>query len=184
MCLAQGSVIARIRDAKTETADTKEYVGAVSAILCGSLIALILLLLFAALQIAGIVIGALHLNDCPVQKFIPIFLVAGGSVGMVNAILSGCKRLQESRDDDSSSSTGLTCCTSIIQCFLIGWFIAGCVWVYGNYLPNFDDRTDPKYCDKTLYYFAFSTLTASFAVGGFFIICGCCLAICVACMEA
>ncbi|XP_064489763.1 transmembrane protein 272-like isoform X2 [Ornithodoros turicata] len=177
-------MIARMRDAGRGSPSTKEYVGSLSAIICGSVIVLILTLVLGVLQIAGIVIGALHLNDCPVQRFIPIFLVTGGSIGIVNAILSGCKRRRSSGDDDESgTSLGLTCCTSIIQCFLVGWFIAGCVWVYGNYLPNFDDPSNPKYCDKTLYYFAFSTLTASFAVGGFSIICCCCMIICALCME-
>ncbi|XP_064489765.1 transmembrane protein 272-like isoform X2 [Ornithodoros turicata] len=146
-------------------------------------IVLILSLVLGALQIAGIVIGALHLNDCPVQRFIPIFLVTGGSIGIVNVILGGYKRHRSSRDDESSSSTGLTCCSYIIQCFLLGWFIAGCVWVYGSYLPNFDDPANPKYCDKTLYYFAFSTLTAWLVISGVFIVYSCSMIIYVTFMK-
>ncbi|XP_064489758.1 transmembrane protein 272-like [Ornithodoros turicata] len=180
------SLIARMRDAIIGACGPKTFVGGVLGVVCMSacckFIEVILLSLLLPLHIAMIVVGALYLNDCPVEKFIPIFLVTGGTVGTVKDILNICKRRSE--NEEGTAQIGISCCTGILYTFMFGWFIAGCVWVFGNYQPDFDDPTSAKYCNKTLYNFAFGTLIASFALTGFMCLRECCMKACASCMVA
>ncbi|XP_064489750.1 transmembrane protein 272-like [Ornithodoros turicata] len=171
------STIARIRDANRDSKNLKEFVTAVLAIIWGSIFVLILKAFIAGLQIAMIVIGALYLNDCPVERFIPIYLVTGGTIGTVKIILGVARKLYE--NDERPVPTNIERCGAILDCFLAGWFIAGCIWVYGNYLPDFDSSKGAGYCNKTLYYFAFGTVTGTIAIAIFGCLCSTCVVTCV-----
>jgi len=70
--------------------------------------------------------GVIYLYDCPVQRFIPIYLVVGGvfvvgelGIGLVKSL---CQRRVTDREriEKSCDSGG-----SIVACFVTAWFIAG-----------------------------------------------------------
>uniref|UniRef100_A0A3B5AEM5 Si:dkey-19b23.12 n=1 Tax=Stegastes partitus TaxID=144197 RepID=A0A3B5AEM5_9TELE len=131
-----------------------------------------------AIPIAQIAIGAIYLNDCPRQPFIPIYLIVMGTFSLVVALCSGGEKSR-----DSPSNPICMVCNLLVSMFLFGWFIAGNVWIYSIYEPNYNKTiTDVvPYCDKTLYLFAFWTTTASYILIGFALFLGCCFALCVRC---
>ncbi|KAM9335187.1 transmembrane protein 272-like [Symphorus nematophorus] len=133
------------------------------------------------MPIAQIAIGAVHLHHCPRQRYIPIYLIVVGVFGLVLALLS-CLPCAKKPQDGESNPLSHVCATwnSLTSLFLFCWFIAGNVWIYSIYKPNFNKATtdvDP-YCDKTLYLFAFWTTTLIYILFGVFLLCGCCTLFC------
>ncbi|XP_030285587.1 transmembrane protein 272 [Sparus aurata] len=138
-------------------------------------------LVLCAMPIAEIVIGAIHLNDCPRKHFIPIYLIVLGAFGLMLAVLSCLPCAQEPKDSTTNPLSRL-CATwnSLVSLFLFCWFICGNVWIYSIYKPNFDKNTtatDP-YCDRTLYLFAFWVTTLVYILFGVFLVGGCLVLVC------
>ena len=61
-----------------------------------------------------------------------------------------------------------------IESFYI--FFKGCVWVYRIYKPSFEE-SDPEFCNKTVYVFAFWLITTAYIFLGLFTSCICCFSI-------
>ncbi|XP_076362804.1 uncharacterized protein LOC143253219 isoform X3 [Tachypleus tridentatus] len=38
---------------------------------------------------------------------------------------------------------------------ILPWYVVGCVWLYHTYEPEYEDKSSPDYCHKSLYLFAF-----------------------------
>ena len=78
-------------------------------------------------------LGAMNLQNCPVQRFIPIWLVVSGAFGAFQQITAlGKKAKKKNKSDgdgddaESGSSVGkFACFNSLVGCFQIAWFIAG-----------------------------------------------------------
>ncbi|XP_030649007.1 transmembrane protein 272 [Chanos chanos] len=135
-------------------------------------------LLGAALPVAEIVIGALYVNDCPVQKYIPVYLIVAGGFALALALLSCLPCSRESEDGSQSALSGLcTAWNSLISLFLFCWFITGNVWIYSVYQPSYVPN-NVHYCNKTLYLFAFWTTTLVYILMGVAMAVGCCALFC------
>ncbi|KAL6118539.1 uncharacterized protein ACO6RY_03325 [Pungitius sinensis] len=137
------------------------------------------------LPVAQIAIGAVHLEDCPLQRYIPIYLIVSGVFGLVLAGLSclPCTKSPDGGTEDGPSTPLSRLCVawnSLTSLFLFCWFIAGNVWIYSIYEPNYTrNSTNPQpYCDKTLYLFAFWTTTLIYILLGLFLLGGCCVLFC------
>lgn len=133
------------------------------------------------LPVVHITIGAVYLDECPRQHYIPIYLIVVGVFGLVLALLSCLPCARESEDDTSNPLTRLCAIwNSLTGFFLFCWFIAGNVWIYSIYKPNFNkNSTDiESYCNKTLYLFAFWITTLVYILLIAFIVIGCCTLVC------
>ncbi|KAG8181406.1 hypothetical protein JTE90_023569 [Oedothorax gibbosus] len=98
-------------------------------------------LCFAALSIvpiAMVVIGSLYLKECPVQPYIPIYLVVGGAFGIFYNFISVYRR--------NTKSVSYNVFDGIMNLFFVIWFIIGCVWVYSIKHVEFYVTTDSDYC--------------------------------------
>ncbi|XP_062844857.1 transmembrane protein 272-like [Trichomycterus rosablanca] len=143
-----------------------------------SLPALIISKLVAvALPIAQVTIGGLHLQECPTQPLIPIYLVVSGVFGLVLAVLSCLPCTQEGENEGGAVSALCTTWNSIVTLFLFCWFIAGNVWIYSIYQPTYDPLS-PQYCAKILYLFAFWMVTLVYIIIGVLMLAGCCIMFC------
>ena len=104
--------------------------------------------------------GAKYKDDCPVEPFIPIYLIVGGSFGMLKTVIVLCQRASSHEDDldiDEDQSMSTKFIDGVLNLFLFTWFIAGNIWVYSKYKPNpRPPLHEPmNYCNPTLYMFAF-----------------------------
>ncbi|KAM4617417.1 transmembrane protein 272-like [Discoglossus pictus] len=99
--------------------------------------------LWMALSIAMIVIGSIHIDDCPVEPKIPIYLIVAGVVYVVGFTIIPLKKVTE-------ASVYTT--EGILALFSFCWFITGSVWVFRIYQDN------PRGCNDTVYNFAFGIL--------------------------
>jgi len=72
--------------------------------------------------------GALYLDDCPVERYIPIYLIVGGVFGLFQNISGLVQSVCQQKSSDHENSALSKFCKfseSIIGCFIIAWFIAG-----------------------------------------------------------
>ncbi|XP_070849732.1 transmembrane protein 272-like [Chaetodon trifascialis] len=132
-----------------------------------------------AMPIAEIAIGSVYLHDCPQEDHIPIYLIVVGVFSLALTLLSCLPCARESKDGNPLSRV-CAVWNSFASLFLFCWFIAGNVWIYSIYQPNYNKNTTSMepYCDKTLYLFAFwtTTLTYIFLVSALVI--SCCVLVC------
>ncbi|KPP58797.1 hypothetical protein Z043_123345 [Scleropages formosus] len=136
-------------------------------------------LIVIALPIAQIAIGALYLKECPLKDYIPIYLVVWGVFSITLSLLSCLPCTQESEGQEQRPLSSLcTAWNSLVSIFLFCWFIAGNVWIYSIYPPNYDGSNGAPYCNKTLYLFAFWTTTLVYILVGAALVVCCCVLLC------
>ena len=94
---------------------------------------------------------------------IPIYLIVAGVAGLFSSLLFFAA-FTGSQEDDQQTVNPFS---GLIQLFLFAWFIAGNVWIYSNYEPNYTDPSSPDFCNKTLYLFAFWVTNSYYILFGF-----------------
>nr|CAI5831130.1 unnamed protein product [Callosobruchus analis] len=97
-----------------------------------------------------VVVGSLAFGKCPVEPYIPFYLVALGEYKMID---SGCHSYRYRVFLLRASCVSAENLTHYI--FSITTFLAGGFWVYKEYPPRYDPNDGEKYCQKTAYLFAF-----------------------------
>uniref|UniRef100_T1JGH0 Uncharacterized protein n=1 Tax=Strigamia maritima TaxID=126957 RepID=T1JGH0_STRMM len=150
-----------------------DYIKAGMIFLIGSAGPLLLIIFFTGGPPSMIVMGSMYLNSCPLQPYIPIYLLVGGIFSTLSIIFVITIRLRFRRKDDQTfrrCDVTLLGISNFIHCFTISWFVAGCTWVYGIYEPSYD--TAQLYCDKIVYLFSFWLLNSIFIAMGALLIFG------------
>ncbi|XP_052718735.1 transmembrane protein 272-like isoform X1 [Crassostrea angulata] len=183
------SLYGKIKRAKVESDNNVGFFRTVAGLLFASVGCTICLVMVLAIPVANIVIGALYRDKCPLERFIPIYLIVSGAVGIVYNVFGILRKLAKSRngegeEEEDRPGVFTSICNCLFGCFLFAWFIAGNVWIYSNY----DDWSkDPshvdKYCHPTCYLYAFWTTTAVYIMTGATIVLGCCSACIAACCS-
>lgn len=127
-----------------------------------------------------IVIGAVYLNDCPLEPYIPIYLVVMGVFGLMLDILACLPCTQPKEGSTNVLHRLCTTWNSLVSFFVFCWFIAGNVWVYRIYEPVYvqNATSGEPYCNKTVYLFAFWTITLIYILLLAFLVGGCCVLFC------
>jgi len=78
------------------------------------------------LEICGT--GAVYFEDCPVQRFIPIYLIVGGAFGLWGTFSGFVQSACNLKDPDKERVVFSVLCKvseTIVGCFMTAWFIAG-----------------------------------------------------------
>ncbi|CAF0744116.1 unnamed protein product [Adineta ricciae] len=111
-------------------------------------------IIFISLSITQLLTGIHHTDDCPVERYIPIYLIVSGAVSVTIAIISIFKsalpastQLQEKPNSINERLTRLASPEGLLSCFIfvlwlfdLAWFIAGNVWVFRTqYYVQYDD---------------------------------------------
>ncbi|KAG8437857.1 hypothetical protein GDO86_008525, partial [Hymenochirus boettgeri] len=107
-----------------------------------------------------IAVGVIYKDDCPIQPYIPIFLIVTGAIHIVTFITMLMRYLCE---------TFSALIEGLIGIFSFAWFITGSVWVFSVY-----SRYEGL-CDKNLYLFAFGILQFEYVVIALGLLSFCCL---------
>ncbi|XP_065668621.1 transmembrane protein 272 isoform X2 [Hydra vulgaris] len=179
------SIFGEIRQARQQSSGILDFLKKTIMIFLSTVGCTFCLAFLLAIPIACIVIGAKYKDDCRVQPKIPLYLIVLGSFGILRNIVGLCNQIKRrnssgNNDDEDKKKSAFE---GIIDCFMIGWFIAGNVWIYSNYPPDYDNTDSIDYCNKTLYLFAFGLTTASYAFVGFVCFCMCCIGCCSLLMD-
>ncbi|CAF0787737.1 unnamed protein product [Adineta ricciae] len=133
-----------------------------------TLAALIYLIVSLALPAAKLTFGILYLNECPVNKNIPLYMITAGACGLtivILIVLSSACTLCRTMSDARRSIHGFMICTialvrgmqGVLTIFLIIWFFFGNFWVFSvRYRVQTERPNDANnYCHPTLYWFAY-----------------------------
>lgn len=186
-----------MKEAKENSSSKGVMAAKICQLCCGSFACLCCLLLLAALPLAMLVIGSVHINDCPGQYRIPIWLVVFGAVSLVHTLISVfkfCAKIVtkkteeegETRNQNYASRSGTTC-ESLLSFFLFIWTIVGSFWVFNYYVytwsrhgcsNNYDDTVCQ--CHPVVFLFSYITLIVMYSLSLLICCCGCCCFICCA----
>ncbi|KAE8607747.1 hypothetical protein XENTR_v10011271 [Xenopus tropicalis] len=123
--------------------------------ICSILVQVIVGLIITAFAIAMIVVGAMHLNECPAERFVPIYLIVTGAFLLSYWLFFPLEFFFPTIRKVLSGLVGL---------FLFAWLIAGSVWVFRIYNNN------PRLCQVNMYLFAFSVIIIQWILLGLGII--------------
>lgn len=76
--------------------------------------------------------GSLYFHDCPAEWRIPLYLIVGGSVGIIKNFSSLCQKVKNDKDNAEDENVKTTKFDSLLNCFLLSWFIFGKVKLIFN----------------------------------------------------
>ncbi|KAI8520735.1 hypothetical protein Bbelb_004890 [Branchiostoma belcheri] len=82
------SLFGEIQEARRESGGFVDFLKKLLVLLAGTIGCTILLGLLMAVPVAMIVLGAINLHDCPIQRMIPIYLLVFGCFGILKNIIS------------------------------------------------------------------------------------------------
>ncbi|KAM4617169.1 transmembrane protein 272-like [Discoglossus pictus] len=120
------------------------------------------LIFWIGIGVAMIVMGSTHKGDCPVEPYIPIFLLVAGITHLLTFFIVLLRLVCE---------TFIVIFESMVGIFSFVWFITGSVWVFRVY------QIYEGQCDRDLYLFAFGILLFEYVVIGLAVVIGCCCSI-------
>lgn len=106
--------------------------------------------------LARTIIGVVYFKDCPQQPNIPNYLLglAFMPLMMVPFVTLPCER--DAAQPHQHPGVFKACLHFLAGLFILTWILAGNIWVFSVYQPNYDPAAaDGLYCNKTLYTFAF-----------------------------
>ncbi|CAF0807845.1 unnamed protein product [Adineta steineri] len=161
------------------------------ALILGSTYFLIALCIILVLPILQLAIGIAYYNQCPVNFYIPIYLIVTGACGCAGVgltIIIVVAFICCIKQDSIAGSCFNGCVIGIVlfiiflmSFFLFAWFIAGNVWVFGaKDKVTYDNVQSPNYCHQTLYQFAFWIIIITYIL----MIVSCCASCCRACFQS
>ncbi|KAJ8945446.1 hypothetical protein NQ318_009904 [Aromia moschata] len=170
------SLFGRVREAQKTSKGVLEFLKNIIIIVLGTLGCTIILGVTIVIPICMIVMGSIYLHDCPQGEYIPVYLLVGGIFGIVKQLLHLSARVRQTEEERQEENLRQSPTQTLLNCFMLGWFIIGSVWVYKEYEPNYDP-TYGKYCNKNLYLFAFWLITSVYILLGIVTVCLCSISI-------
>ena len=128
-----------------------------------------------------VLVGCRYSDACPINPLIPHYLIVGGLVGLVLIILAAAAQLMTRKwartmFDDVLEPTqppranvlvgcgicSIMCIGLSLVIFLLGWFIAGWIWVLDAWRRvQYEREKETNYCHPILYQSAFVFLLIS-----------------------
>lgn len=166
------SLFGRVREAHKASTGVLDFLKNVVILLLGTLGCTIILGITIVIPVCMIVFGSIYLYDCPQGEYIPVYLLVGGGFGVLKQLLHLSTRVR-SREEQELERLRQSPTQTLINCFMLGWFIIGSFWIYRIYEPNYDPAMG-KYCNKSLYLFTFWLITSVYMTLGIItvVLCG------------
>ncbi|XP_072376403.1 transmembrane protein 272-like isoform X1 [Diabrotica undecimpunctata] len=166
------SLFGRVREAQKTSKGILDFLKNIIIIVLGTLGCTIILGVTIVIPICMIVMGSIYLHDCPQGEYIPVYLLVGGIFGVVKQLLHLSARVRQTEEERQEENLRQSPTQTLLNCFMLGWFIIGSVWVYKEYEPNYDSSRG-KYCNQNLYLFAFWLITSVYILLGVITVCLC-----------
>lgn len=93
-----------------------------------------------------------------------------GIMGVLKPLLSLSTHVRRSAEDQAIEQMRQSGTQRLINWFIFGWFMIGSYWIYRIYEPNYNPHLG-KYCNETLYKFAFWLVTSVYILLALSIVC-------------
>lgn len=91
-------------------------------------------------------------------------------MGVLKPLLSLSTHVRRSAEDQAIEQMRQSGTQRLINWFIFGWFMIGSYWIYRIYEPNYNPQLG-KYCNETLYKFAFWLVTSVYILLALSIVC-------------
>ncbi|XP_076360063.1 transmembrane protein 272-like [Tachypleus tridentatus] len=168
------SLFGQVREARKNASGVVDFLRKVIVLILGTLGCTVVIGITVVIPFSMIIIGSSYINACPAEAKIPIYLIVAGGFGVLKNVLNFWSRCRRTEEEEQLKQNPQD---TILNCFLFAWFIAGCVWIYKIYEPEYDDVSSPYYCNRTVYLFAFWLVTSVYIILGLLTGCLCCLTV-------
>ncbi|CAH1987352.1 unnamed protein product [Acanthoscelides obtectus] len=116
------------------------------------------LILAIFINFAMIIVGSFAFGKCPVEPYIPLYLVAVGAVGFLAKCTTAARKMSNVQYAESTKIEAVLFSVEAM------FFVLGSFWVYNAYPPSYDPNDGAKYCQRTAYLFAFIYISISYAL--------------------
>jgi len=125
---------------------------------CTNCCKIIIFILLAAIPISMICLGAVRYDECPMSKWIPLYMVVAGATLLVMMIL-GLVAYCTHRKQTTCVVITVHTMLALVMLFNLAWNICGSVWVFSRW-ESWDLLKDSNVlgCYNDLYLFAFAYL--------------------------
>ncbi|KAK5643267.1 hypothetical protein RI129_007112 [Pyrocoelia pectoralis] len=172
------SLFGRVREAQRTSKGVFQFLKNILIILLGTIGCTVILGITIVVPICMVVMGSIYLYECPQGEYIPIYLLVGGIFGILKQLLHLSTRVRQTDIEREDEQLRQSPTQTFLNCFMLGWFIIGSVWVYKEFEPNYDPNAiDGRFCNKSLYLFAFWLITSVYILLGIISVCLCSLSI-------
>ncbi|XP_062613484.1 transmembrane protein 272-like [Saccostrea cucullata] len=174
-----GSVLSQIQENTSDCEGIVDFLSRTNRVLWSTILSTVFLLMFTALPLSMIAVGSTYRNECPVEPRIPIYLLVGGSFGLIKVLLmlwNQKKRNSDTcddEDDDADTEDAVVRRTTkftsfILTIFLLVWFVMGNIWFYNIWKPNFDQPLhEPRnWCHEVVFRYTFYHLVTCYGLLG------------------
>ncbi|RUS81318.1 hypothetical protein EGW08_010925, partial [Elysia chlorotica] len=157
------SLLGSISEASNEARHPCDFIHKSLYILGGTWPVTVFTLVLLALPLVMTAIGVNYLRECPREPKLPIYLVVGGSFGILKLVFLLWKQIRRHRDDvidlhDDDDLLTMTRMTNMaLNVFLSVWFVFGHYWLVRIWKPHFEAPLhEPRnWCDRTVFFFTF-----------------------------
>ncbi|XP_056009670.1 transmembrane protein 272-like [Ostrea edulis] len=169
------SVLLQLKEASHDSHNTCQFLSRSKNIICHTVLVTVLVGVSMTLPVAMIFIGVKYINDCPIKRSIPIYLLVGGCSGVLRILATMWRNIRYRRQLDSYNDSYIhedlyvsqtyRLMDVTLSLFLIGWLIAGSHWVFSVWEPPFSQplHEPSNWCDRTVYNFAVYQIAGSYA---------------------
>ncbi|CAF1214274.1 unnamed protein product [Adineta ricciae] len=163
------SVFARINEEYIDAEHFFDFVRKTTSILFQTKAASFLFAISLILPIIMISVGISNLEECPLNRNIPVFVLVGGALGLLKLLQVLWKQYnrhsaptEEEGNDTQNGSAFMDVLTTL---FLVIWFIYGNHLIWYHRLPRFEQTTeDPEHwCAKNVYSLALISVAYMYA---------------------
>ncbi|CAF3753964.1 unnamed protein product [Rotaria sordida] len=163
------SVFARIYEEYTDAEHFFDFAKKTASILFQTKTASFFFASSLVLPVIMISVGISNLEECPLDRNIPVFVLVGGALALLKLLQVLWKQYNRhsgpSEEETTDTQNGSTFMEVLTTLFLIVWFI------YGNYLlcryrlPRFEQTTeDPEnWCSKNVYFLTIISVAYTYA---------------------
>lgn len=152
-----------------------EFLQKAGAIFLASLSCTLILLVLLILPLAYIIIGAIFIDKCPVNRMIPVYLIIAGILGLLQ---NGLMLMRKQVPNNEVASVSYRVCEGILMVVSFIWFLLGSIWVYSvvtRVCFKDEDEGHDCYCNSVCYWFAFVMITLTYIFIVLVILVMCCV---------
>ncbi|XP_076468363.1 transmembrane protein 272-like [Babylonia areolata] len=171
----RSELLQQILEANKDADGPLDFVCRVTDILSTTVVFTVLLFIALAVPVVMITMGVKYLDDCPLQKRVPVYLLVGGSFLALKLVGMLWKNLQlrryDSMDAFYDSPDGELAFPSrtfrvmdwILAAFLLAWHVAGACWVFSVWRPPSQPslHEPSRYCGSAVYLCAVVEIAAT-----------------------
>merc|ERR1719233_2564959 len=79
--------MAKIMEAKQQSKSPVHFVGKTSQLACNTIMGTFCLVVSLAIPITMVVLGAIYMNSCPLERMIPNYLIVSGSLYIAKTLI-------------------------------------------------------------------------------------------------